>query len=91
MTVVLMTEMVEVVPMVMLVASVVLFRVVVTVGVFIVSMTKAGGTEVMVEVLMVMMTVAMTVVGMEVMMEDGGGIPNLYFPGTQLLVLQPIF
>lgn len=89
--VVLMMEMVEVVPIVMLVASVVVFGVVVRVGVFIVSMTKARGTEVIVEVLVVMMTVVMTVVGMEVMMEDGDGIPNLYFPGTQLLVLQPIF
>ena len=85
MTMMLMTEMVDVVPMVMLVATVV-----VTVGVFIVSVTKAGGTEVMVEVLVVMM-LAMTVVGMEVMMEDGDGIPKLYFPGTQLLVREPIF
>lgn len=44
----------------------------------------------MVEVLVVMM-LAMTVVGMEVMMEDGDGIPKLYFPGTQLLVREPIF
>ena len=86
----LMTEMVDVVPMVMLVATVVVFGVVVTVGVFRVSVTKAGGTEVMVEVLVVMM-LAMTVVGMEVMMEDGDGIPKLYFPGTQLLVREPIF
>ena len=89
-TMMLMTEMVDVVPMVMLVATVVVFGVVVTVGVFIVSVTKAGGTEVMVEVLVVMM-LAMTVVGMEVMMEDGDGIPKLYFPGTQLLVREPIF
>ena len=51
---------------------------------------KGWGTEVMVEVLVVMM-LAMTVVGMEVMMEDGDRIPKLYFPGTQLLVREPIF
>ena len=49
MTMVLMTEMVGVVPTVMLMATLVVFGVVVTVRVFIVSMTKAGGTEVMVE------------------------------------------
>lgn len=89
MTMVLMTEMVGVVPTVMLMATLVVFGVVVTVRVFIVSMTKAGGTEVMVEEVVVMMVV-MTVWGMEVMMEDGDRIPNLYFPGTQLFVLQPI-
>lgn len=41
----LMTEMVDVVPMVMLVATVVVFGVVVTVGVFRVSVTKAGGQK----------------------------------------------
>lgn len=89
MTMVLMMEMVGVVPTVMLMATLVVFGVVVTVRVFIVSMTKAGGTEVMVEEVVVMMVV-MTVWGMEVMMEDGDRIPNLYFPGTQLFVLQPI-
>lgn len=89
MTMVLMTEMVGVVPTVMLMATVVVFGVVVTVGVSIVSMTKAEGTEVMVEEVVVMMVV-MTVRGMEVMMEDGHRIPNLYFPGTQLFILQPI-
>ena len=44
----------------------------------------------MVEELVAMMVV-ITVVGMEVMMEDGDGIPKLYFPGTQLLVLEPVF
>ena len=83
MTMVLMTEMVGVVPTVMLMATLVVF------GVFIGCMTKAGGTEAMVEEVVVMM-VLMTVWGMEVMMEDGDRIPNLYFPGTQLFVLQPI-
>ena len=89
MTMVLMTEMVGVVPTVMLMATLVVFGAVVTVRMFIVRMTKAGGTEAMVEEVVVMM-VLMTVWGMEVMMEDGYMIPNLYFPGTQLFVLQPI-